>query len=141
MRLCLSKAFFEQICQHAVSTFPAEACGLLSGKVVEGDYHVTAIWPATNVLQDQLGRFELDPACRLRVEKTCRAVGDRVIGHWHSHPGAPAEPSATDRQHAFEPDMVWLIVATDGKMATAWGTYLSPLTETANFTTLDLQFT
>jgi proteasome lid subunit RPN8/RPN11 len=40
-----------------------------------------------------------------------------VIGHYHSHPGGVAAPSARDAA-ASEPGWLWMIVA--GRKATLW---------------------
>ena len=114
MKLTLSEAQLNVIRDQVLAAYPSEACGLLTGSQQGGDVLVNEVWPATNLLADVAGRFELDPRYRLRVEKICRGTVHRVVGHWHSHPLGDAKPSATDLDHAYEPDLVWLIVATDG---------------------------
>lgn len=96
----------------AEAAFPAEACGLIVGRGKGQLLRVTDVIAAPNLLADRIGRFELDPAVRLRVEKALREVGgrDRIIGHYHSHADGSAEPSATDRAMVFEPDLAWVIV-------------------------------
>ena len=36
-----------------------------------------------------------------------------IVGHYHSHPDHPPGPSAHDLASAFEPELVWLIVAVE----------------------------
>ena len=73
---------------------------------------MTEIIAAENVLKiERQDRFELDPRARFAAERAVRGTGDRVVGHWHSHPNGSARPSATDLAQAWEPDLVWLIVA------------------------------
>ena len=62
----------------------------------------------------------MDTRLRLRLQKELReweasaglsrAERPRVIGHYHSHPDAPARPSKADRAQAWEDNMVWLII-------------------------------
>ncbi|MBR9972176.1 M67 family metallopeptidase [Magnetospirillum sp. J10] len=102
----------------AEAAFPAEACGLIIGRGKGQLIRVTRVVPAENLLAETPDRFELDPATRIAVEKDLRDSGtkDRIIGHYHSHTDGTAEPSATDRAMAFEPEMAWLIVGVlDGQ--------------------------
>ena len=101
-------AAIETDCRAA---WPAEACGLLIGRGGRAAT-VTRVMAADNLMADRGDRFELDPRVRLAAEKQCRASGERVLGHWHSHPNGRPSPSATDLAMAFEPDLIWLIVAT-----------------------------
>ncbi len=114
---------------------PAEACGLLVGRG-RRVLSVRRIVPAANLLAATPGRFELDPRLRLAVEKQCRGTRDRIIGHWHSHPGGRAEPSATDLAMAWEPELVWLVVAVaaDGAAAAAF----RPTPDATDFTPVPL---
>ena len=42
----------------------------------------------------------------------------RIVGHYHSHPNNPAQPSTTDLEMAYEPDLVWLITSVVDGQAT-----------------------
>ena len=131
MILRLTDGQLDDITAQAHAAAPAEACGLLVG-VEEGENTVTVtrILPAKNLMADQPGRFELDPCVRLAAEKQCRGapgqsplgqgIQERVIGHWHSHPNGMAQPSAIDLSMAFEPELIWLIVATPDTDAKAF---------------------
>ncbi len=119
MILVLTPAQMAAITAAAAAAWPAEACGLLIGHGTRR-LVVTREVPAPNLLAEIPGRFELDPRVRLREEKACRGSNDRIIGHWHSHPGGVAEPSATDLAMAFEPDLAWLIVAPPTTCAAAF---------------------
>ncbi len=110
--LVLSVHQMAAIASAAEAAWPAEGCGLLIGtgrRVVR----VTHVMAADNLLRDHGNdRFELDPAARFKAERLARETGQHVVGHWHSHPDGTARPSATDMAQAWEPDMIWLIVAT-----------------------------
>lgn len=100
------------IAEAAEAAFPAEGCGLLIGggrRIIR----VSRVVPAANLCRDQRpDRFELDPAIRIALERQVRGTDQRVVGHWHSHPDGSATPSATDIDHAWEPDLIWLIAGT-----------------------------
>lgn len=112
MILQIDAQLTKQMVDAAEAAFPAEACGLIIGRGKGQLIRVTRVVPAENLLADTPDRFELDPAVRITVEKDLRDSGtkDRIIGHYHSHTDGTADPSATDRAMAFEPDMAWLIV-------------------------------
>ncbi|OFX10626.1 MAG: hypothetical protein A2516_07735 [Alphaproteobacteria bacterium RIFOXYD12_FULL_60_8] len=100
--------------REAEAAYPAECCGLLLGR----EEQITAVIPAANLRAcEGNDMFEVDPQVRFEVERGARAGGDRLIGHYHSHPDHPAQPSATDRAMAFEPNLIWLIVPVAGGSA------------------------
>ncbi|NQV55469.1 MAG: M67 family metallopeptidase [Rhodospirillales bacterium] len=98
----------------AGSAYPAECCGLLVGTGGEGSIPITItqVIAAPNIADgDGRDRFEVDPQIRFDVEREVRTGPERVIGHYHSHPDHPAEPSKTDLAKAFEPSLIWLIIS------------------------------
>jgi len=111
MSLLLTAAQLAAIEGDCRAAWPAEACGLLIGRG-RRVLKVARVMAAANLLAGSGDRFELDPRVRLDAERQCRASGERVLGHWHSHPNGQTEPSATDLAMAFEPELIWLIVAT-----------------------------
>lgn len=100
------------------AAYPREGCGLLVGRLEGGagdTVRITAVHPTANVHDSgRPDRFEVDPAVRIRLMRALRGGPDALVGHVHSHPDAPAVPSETDRHHAFEPDLIWLIVGLAG---------------------------
>jgi integrative and conjugative element protein (TIGR02256 family) len=110
--IVLSASQRAQIVSIAERAYPAECCGLLVGRDdADGIIVVTRIVESRNVRTDRArDRFEIDPQVRISVERELRGGTDRVVGHYHSHPDHPAQPSATDLEMAFEPDLVWVIV-------------------------------
>lgn len=100
-----------QIRAAAERAYPEECCGLLVGRR-SGVIEVTRVVDSPNIRHDRArDRFEVDPRIRLEVERAVRGTSERVVGHYHSHPDHPAYPSKTDRSMAFEPELVWVIVA------------------------------
>jgi proteasome lid subunit RPN8/RPN11 len=91
-----------------------EVCGLLLG---EGD-DVTRLLPCRNVAADPAVRFEIDPAALIAAHRAARGGGERILGHYHSHPSGVARPSPRDAADAAPDGSIWLIVA--GEAVTAW---------------------
>ncbi|MBT3990293.1 MAG: M67 family metallopeptidase [Rhodospirillaceae bacterium] len=115
----LDKFQFEQIEQAARAAYPAECCGLLVGKRTAETVTLSRIVPSVNLLADQGNdRFEIDPQIRINLERELRGSDDSIVGHYHSHPDHPAQPSETDLEQAFEPDLIWLIVSVRDDEAT-----------------------
>ncbi len=102
----------EAMRKAAEAAYPREACGLIVGSGVGGQWQVLRIAASDNVAPAAArDRFEIDPRLRLQLQRELRDGSDRVIGHYHSHPNAPAAPSATDRASVWEPDLIWVIVS------------------------------
>jgi len=64
-------------------------------------------------LSDRADRFELDPSVRLKTQRELREEGanEKIIGHYHSHPDAPAKPSVYDQGRAEEYGLIWMILS------------------------------
>ncbi|MDP6173380.1 MAG: M67 family metallopeptidase [Rhodospirillales bacterium] len=107
-----------RIRQLAEEACPEECCGLLVGRPDEGgSVQVTRLVPSPNILNERAtDRFEVDPQIRFDLMRQIRGTDESLIGHYHSHPNHPAQPSDYDLERAMEPDLIWLIVSlTDGK--------------------------
>jgi desampylase len=113
MKVRISRMLLEQI-MTAAAADGHEICGLLLG----GKGRIDAILPAANVAPDPRRHFEIDPATLIAAHRAARAGGPAVFGHYHSHPGSQARPSATDTAQAAPDGALWLIVA--GDRATLW---------------------
>ena len=99
------------IIDSAEAAYPEECCGLLSGSEADGVVSVDDVHGSDNLAADRSRRFEVDPALRLRLQRTLRGSAHHVVGIYHSHPDGPAQPSPRDLDAAWEPDLVWLVVA------------------------------
>ena len=115
MKLIIATRLIDQINQAAESAYPNECCGLLAGTGDVGrDIIVTRIAESENVSNQGLrDRFEVDPKVRFDLMRELEDGPERIVGHYHSHPDHPANPSEYDLTMAFEPDLVWLIVGVD----------------------------
>ncbi len=116
--IVLSAPLRARIVAIAERAYPDECCGLLVGRDdPDGRIIVSRLVESRNMRTDRAhDRFEIDPQVRIAIEIELRGQAERVVGHYHSHPDHPAQPSATDLELAFEPSLVWVIVGVaDGR--------------------------
>lgn len=108
MELTISSLHLDEMIRAASASPKAEICGLLLGQgaVVE------AILSCTNIAADPRDSFEIDPVALIATHRAARAGGPALIGHYHSHPGGTATPSARDAA-AAEPGSYWIIIAEE----------------------------
>lgn len=125
--IVLAPGHLKQITDLAEAAYPRECCGLLIGTqdgVDGGTWRVTKVTPSENLAPDDRNdRFEVDPRVRLRLQKELRGASETLIGIYHSHPDGPAQPSATDLENAWEPELIWLITAVVAGQATQTNAY------------------
>ena len=100
--------------RQALTSAPAECCGLLVGHVDDGQLRLTSVHPSENLALDKPASFEIDFRLRLHLEDDLADTSDSIVGLYHSHPGGSPEPSATDLADAAETGLVWLVLAVDG---------------------------
>lgn len=94
---------YEKIVAEARDGYPGEICGLLLGTSKDGERITKTAFKARNTNTDRThDRFELHPDDYLTADKLARDQGMEIIGIYHSHPDHPAEPSAFDRELAWE---------------------------------------
>lgn len=93
---------------HCLAALPLEGCGLLLGHRDGRSAAVSEAWPAHNARQSAQ-QYEIEPETVLAADRAARATGRTLLGAWHSHPGGPAIPSATDRAEAWR-DWCYLII-------------------------------
>ncbi|HEX5475384.1 MAG TPA: M67 family metallopeptidase [Vicinamibacterales bacterium] len=96
----------DAIVAHARASLPDECCGLCIGT---RDRIVEAV-PAANVRRSPT-RYQIDPRDHVDALRRARVRHLRVCGAYHSHPGAPAQPSATDAAEMNDPSLLYVIVS------------------------------
>jgi proteasome lid subunit RPN8/RPN11 len=107
--LDLSDDLAASVLSAAARAYPSECCGLIEGVDTQDGWRVTAVHEATNVAENPTRHFMVDPQIQFDLVRALRGSQQRIIGCFHSHPGAAPEPSATDRANAYETDFLWLI--------------------------------
>lgn len=120
---------FATITRAAEAAYPDECCGLLAGHEIDDGWRVSRVVESRNVAQgDHADSFEVDPQVRFDLMRALdEAGGERMIGHYHSHPDHPARPSERDRAMAYEPELVWIIVSVaDGRTEATGAFRLNP---------------
>ena len=119
--LTISGDLLDRIIRAAEDALPHECCGLLAGRAgaAPGETVVTRVVPSANVSEAKReDSFEVDPQVRFDLMRALEGTDERIVGHYHSHPGGPAEPSTTDLKMAYETDLIWVIVSVkDGRAA------------------------
>lgn len=107
MIIAIASGVAQTLIAQGADAAPNEACGLLLGK----DGRVETAVPTRNVSPHPERAFEIDPAMLLQTHRNARTTGQKVVGHYHSHPNGKAEPSLRDAAHAVENGQLWLIIA------------------------------
>ncbi len=112
-------SLLKRIADAAEAAYPEECCGLLVGHGLgAGDLEVSRLEASPNLAADRRGdRFEVDPKLRFELMRELEGGAERIVGHYHSHPDHAAQPSPTDLEMAFEPDLAWLIASVIGGQA------------------------
>jgi proteasome lid subunit RPN8/RPN11 len=97
--------------RHAAAAYPQECCGAIVGRTDGPTRTVTGAWPLPNrSADDRQRRFTIGPSDYMKVEARAREAGLALLGFYHSHPDAPAEPSQYDLLNAL-PNVDYLIVS------------------------------
>lgn len=110
MAVTIASGLADRMRALAAASPDAEICGLLLGR---DPGRIEAIRPAANVAATPGTRFEIDPAVLFAALREERGGGQRLLGHYHSHPSGRAEPSPRDAAAADGSGALWLIVAGD----------------------------
>jgi len=110
-RLAFPRAVRAAIVQHARREAPRECCGFLLGS----GRRVQFALPLANVDPRPKSRYRINDRQHIEVRRWLRRLSPalQIVGVYHSHPNAPARPSASDLAEANYPDWVFAIVSLD----------------------------
>lgn len=100
----------QQLLHLAQSSPEAEICGLI-GANSQG--RPVSCYPVDNSSEMPSQRFLLDARQQITAMKNIRDNGETLFAIYHSHPSAPAFPSAMDIEQAAYPDALHLIISLD----------------------------
>jgi len=92
--------------EHALSDSSHEICGLLGGRQEK----LASYYPVKNIAEDPARHYLMDPTEQIAAMKHMRDRDEALAAIFHSHPDAPAQPSRTDQNMAYYPDVTYLIL-------------------------------
>lgn len=111
----ISPEHLQMICNHAERTYPEECCGIMLGKIEDGEKTVVEVWETLNVWEEEKwaefpasggersknSTFAIAPLEIIKAQKVARDRQLQIVGFYHSHPDHPAIPSEMDRAIAW----------------------------------------
>lgn len=129
-----------EISMLAEVAYPQECCGLLAGAgQPPSDVRITRVVPSDNVSErNTRDSFEVDPKVRFDLMRALDGSDERIIGHYHSHPDHPSEPSETDLSMVYEPELYWLIASVTNHETKEISAFL-PSSDASAFTPVPIQ--
>lgn len=107
----LNRTIINQILSHAQQSPEAEVCGLISRRRGKPE----RLYRVANVAENPTRLFRMDPEGQIDAMRRMRERDEELFAIYHSHPHAPAEPSARDLAEAAYPEALFLIVSLDTK--------------------------
>lgn len=99
------------VLHEALQSPEFEICGLVGSK----NGMAISYYPIDNTANSPENRFFLDSKQQIAAMSTMRERGEDLFAIYHSHPHAPALPSATDIKLASYPDVPHLIISLNTK--------------------------
>lgn len=118
MPVHLSQSTLDRIDAHCGEVYPHECCGALIGNTQNGVNIIQSAHPLKNSEPNNPERrFVIDPRDLNRLESDARKSGQSIVGFYHSHPDAPARPSPTDREWAWEAYSYIIVSVAHGEIA------------------------
>jgi len=103
----LPRPLANQLLQYAQANNQQEICGIISSK--QGTPH--HCYPVANTAAEPQRRFDMDEAQLISTLRTLREQNEELFAIFHSHPDAPAEPSAIDLAEDQYPETLKLIIS------------------------------
>ncbi len=109
--IAIPRTLVNQLLHRAQGSPDSEICGLI------GSRHgtPTSCYPVNNISGQPAIRFRMDPEEQIRAMRTMRENHEELFAIYHSHPTAPAAPSAIDLDHAGYPDALQIIISLNTK--------------------------
>lgn len=87
-----------------------EVCGFVGIKDQE-----FSCYGVENIADEPATQFLMEPTQQLTAIKDMREQNQEMFAIYHSHPAAPAIPSARDLEHSAYPDAYYLIISLNTK--------------------------
>ncbi len=107
----LPRPLINQLLAAAQASPEREVCGLIGAD----DSGAHRLYPVANVAEQPERLFAMQPEGQIDAMRQMREAGEELFAIYHSHPHAPAAPSAADLEQAAYPEALYLIVSLDTK--------------------------
>lgn len=107
----LPRILVNQLLHQAQSSPQDEVCGLI-GATLEGK---VSVYPVANIAEAPEQLFRMEPSAQIAAMRRMRERGESLFAIYHSHPHAPALPSARDLAEAAYPEALYLVISLDTK--------------------------
>lgn len=109
-RLMIGQHLLQRILEHCLEEKPYEACGILTGRAGR----VLCAYATDNIKRSPV-LYEVEPEQQENVLREMAERGEELVGIYHSHPTAPAQPSLNDVNLAVHyPDAFRVIISLAG---------------------------
>ncbi|MFZ5825585.1 MAG: Mov34/MPN/PAD-1 family protein [Bacillota bacterium] len=109
-RLMIGRNLLQRILEHCLEEKPYEACGILTGRAGK----VLHAYATDNSKRSPV-LYEVETEQQERVLREMGERGEELVGIYHSHPTAPAKPSAQDISQAVHyPEAFRVIISLAG---------------------------
>jgi proteasome lid subunit RPN8/RPN11 len=110
--ILLPRRLTNQLLHLAQLSPEAEVCGLIGA---DHQGMPLSCYPVGNNAETPISRFSLEPSQQIAAMKQMRDKQETLFAIYHSHPHAPAEPSANDIAQASYPEAFHLIISLNTK--------------------------
>jgi len=107
----LPRPLVNELLHQAQLGADCEVCGLIGAR----DDALLHCYPVPNIASEPQQRFIMDPKAQIDALRQMRGRGEALFAIYHSHPTAPAAPSAMDRDEAGYPEALYLIISLNTK--------------------------
>lgn len=107
----LSRKLTSELLHLAQISPDAEICGLISSKNNEP----IRCYPIENTAKNPQNNFLLNAKQQIATMKKMRENGEQLFAVYHSHPTAPACPSALDLEMAITENVLHFIISLNTK--------------------------
>jgi len=102
----------QKMIRHSLDQSPKEACGILAGRVGEGQVWISKIFECENVHPNPTVEYSVRPEDQLRTFREIEESDNTdLAGFYHSHPRGPDSPSQIDVSRNYWPGYLIAIVS------------------------------
>jgi proteasome lid subunit RPN8/RPN11 len=107
----LPRTLVNKLLHQAQVSPETEVCGLI-GATARG---TVSVYPIANIAESPDQLFRMEPSTQIAAMRRMRERGESLFAIYHSHPHAPAVPSARDLEEAAYPEALYLVISLDTK--------------------------